>query len=39
MRVISAADVVELVDTQDLKSCFRMEVGVQFPPSAPEIIL
>ena len=29
------AGVVKLVDTQDLKSCFRMEVPVQVRPPAP----
>ena len=36
-RSRSAAGVVELVDTQDLKSCFRMEVPVRFRPPAPEL--
>lgn len=31
----SCAGVVELVDTQDLKSCSRMRVPVRFRPSVP----
>ncbi len=30
------AEVVESVDTRDLKSLARMSVRVQFPPSAPK---
>src|SRR5579864_3497291 len=33
------AEVAELADAQDLGSCGREAVGVQIPPSAPEIPL
>ena len=34
-RMTMIADVAESVDATDLKSVFRMEVGVRVPPSAP----
>ena len=34
----SCAQVAELVDAQDLKSCLRKEVRVRFPPWAPLVV-
>jgi hypothetical protein len=36
-ELASSAGVAELADAQDLGSCGRKAVGVQIPPSAPNL--